>query len=676
MLAQTKWKADLSAQRTAAPLWVPVVLGLGIGLYFGLLREPQVWELVLATGSIAVLLVCAVVRQSAVVFLISVFILGTVWSAINARLHEAPRLTENHYGAVTGRVIWIDTSSSGATRLTLDQVRLSASFRDPPERARVSLHGAQEWIVPRPYQTIGLTAHLSPPNGRAEPDGFDFQRHAYFLKLGAVGYTRLPALELAPPEGVSLFGLRHAIGQYVQAHLPAKEAALAMAVTTGDRSGLSQDTLEALRASNLAHLLAISGLHLGLLAGVVFGALRFGFALRPSMEMRWTAKKIAAASALAAASAYLAISGAGIATQRAFIMTAVALCAILLDQRALSLRAVAVAATIVLILHPVSLVSPGFQMSFAATTALIAVFAFLRGRLPHTMPTWAKAALSLLISSSVAGLATAPFGAAHFNQIASYGLLANLLSVPVMGLIVVPAAVAAAVLWPFGLAWMGLKIMGLGLSWILWVAQTISALPNATRAILAPDPQVLPLLTLGAIWLILWIGRFRWLGLLPICCAFALWAQTERPDILIEQQGKLVGIMGPEGRILSKPRGQGFVAQTWLENDGDTATQEEAHHRSAQQKLFQSPIPTGTLWHAPGKRALALFDGCTKGDIFVTDQPLTTPQNCTTFDANTFRQTGSIAIRFDGTTMHITTAQQKRGARLWTPQPVDQNLDQ
>ncbi|MCE8459442.1 ComEC/Rec2 family competence protein, partial [Rhodovulum sulfidophilum] len=227
---------------------------------------------------------------------------------------------------------------------------------------------------------------------------------------------------------------------------------------------MSRDTIQALRDSNLAHLLAISGLHMGLLTGVIFAALRFALALWPRLALRLPVKKIAAAGALAVGAVYLALSGGNVATERAFIMVAAVLGAVMADRRALTLRAVALAALIVLVLTPESLTQAGFQMSFAATTALIAVFAALRDR-PEggwRPPRWAQGVLAVVISSAVAGAATAPFGAAHFNQVSQFGLLANLASVPLMGLLVMPAAVAAACLAPFGLAGLGLEPMRWG----------------------------------------------------------------------------------------------------------------------------------------------------------------------------------------------------------------------
>lgn len=160
---------------------------------------------------------------------------------------------------------------------------------------------------------------------------------------------------------------------YLQQRIPGETGGFAAAITAGDRSGVGEQTLTALRQSNLAHLLAISGLHMGLLTGFVFAAVRVLFCLVPPVALRWPVKKLAALAALAAGAGYLMLSGGNVATERAFVMVAVMLGAVLLNRRAITLRAVAVAALIVLLRRPESLLSPGFQMSFAATAALVAV---------------------------------------------------------------------------------------------------------------------------------------------------------------------------------------------------------------------------------------------------------------------------------------------------------------
>ena len=514
------------------------------------------------------------------------------------------------------------------------------------------------------------TGHLSPPSGPVEPGGFDFQRHAWFQRLGAVGYTRVPIVALNAPQGwrggLGVFSVRMAASARVQQVLEGDIGGFAAAVTTGDRSAMSQSALDALRASNLAHLLAISGLHMGLLAGFVFSAVRVAVALVPFVALRVPSKKLAAGFALCAAAIYLALSGGNVATERAFIMVAVALCAVMVDRRAISLRAVAVAAILVLLLRPEALLGPGFQMSFAATTAIVAVFGSLRVRKITLGPVWMRPVLAVVISSAVAGAATAPIGAAHFNTVSHFGLIANLLSVPLMGILVIPAAVLAACLAPFGAEALGLWAMGLGLRWILGVAHWVAGLDNAQGYVPGPGPAVLPLIAIGALFLILWQGRVRWGGLVPMVLAVALWAQVDRPQVLIADTGALVGVMTDQGRALSKPRGAGFIALNWLENDGDGADQEKAASRwdGPPDRIRQTYVGGVPLTHVIGKKAAAQAE-CIKGGILVFSVPTETALACDVFDPVRLRETGSVALYADKGQVRFVTAKDITGARLW-----------
>ena len=331
-------------------------------------------------------------------------------------------------------------------------------------------------MTPRPGLRVMTTAHLLPPSGPAEPGGFDFRRHAWFQGIGAVGYTRVPLLTIAEAGGWQpMFRARMALAGRVRDRLPGEPGAFAAAIMAGDRSAMAQDTLETLRTTNLAHLLAISGLHMGLLVGFVFAAFRLGLAAVPRIGLRLPAKKLSAALALVVAAGYLGLSGGNVATERAFVMAAVVLVAVMLDRRAISLRSVALAATILLVWQPEALLGPGFQMSFAATTALVAVYRLIRDAGLPLGPRWLRPVSAVAITSVVAGLATAPLAAAHFNLWSSYGLLANLPSMPLMGLVVMPAAVVSAMLMPLGLDGIPLWVMGRGLAAILWIAESVAA---------------------------------------------------------------------------------------------------------------------------------------------------------------------------------------------------------
>ena len=656
--------------------WIPVCLAIGIGVYFALRLEPDAGTLY-GTAAVAVLSLGITWRLpewvSPLASAAALICIGFLLAAARAHSLAAPVLDWRYYGPVEGRIVALDRSQSDAPRLTLDEVRLSRVAPDEtPVRVRISLHGETPGgILPRPGLRVMTTAHLSPPGGPVEPGGFDFQRHAWFARLGAVGYTRVPLMGVAPAAegqaGLAVFRLRMAASAYIRGILSGDVGGFAAAITTGDRSAMGQATLEDLRASNLAHLLAISGLHMGLLTALVFGALRLMLAAVPYTALRWPTRSIAAGGALIAASGYLALSGGNVATERAFVMVAVALCALMIGRRALSLRAVAIAATIVLVLRPEALTGPGFQMSFAATTALVAVFGWLREARFQRAPKWIRPVGAVVLSSAVAGGATAPIGAAHFNAIAHYGLVANLLSVPLMGLLVIPAALIALVLWPIGLDYLGLWAMGAGLQWILGVADWIASTEGARGWVPGPGPWVLPLLSFGALFVILWQGRVRWLGLLAMGAALWLWQGTDRPTVLIADTGTLMGVMTPEGRALSKPRGAGFVAGNWLENDGSGATQEEA----AALWPGVRTVAGKTAVHLSGKRKVEAFGPCIGSQILVTSADFSALRgpDCVVFDPEYLRRTGAVALYDEEGTLRIVTARERAGERLWSRWP-------
>ncbi|WP_298838521.1 ComEC/Rec2 family competence protein [uncultured Roseobacter sp.] len=668
-------RATLLIQRGHLFEWVPVLLAVGIGCYFSLRFEPSLVFLAgVAAAGLALLLLARFLGEAWGPLAVGLALVTGGFMLAAERAHDVagPVLGWRYYGPVEGRIVNIDRSSSDALRLTLDQVVMERiSPGRTPARVRISLHGDQTASVDAaPGLRVMTTAHVSPPGGPVEPGGFDFQRHAWFGRLGGVGYTRVPVLAIAPASegaaGLAIFRMRMAASARVMEVLPGDVGGVAVAVTTGARSGISQQALEDLRASNLAHLLAISGLHMGLLSGFVFALLRVVIALIPPLALRIPAKKAAAVGALMAASVYLALSGGNVATERAFIMVAVALTAVLFNRRAISLRGVAIAATIVLILRPEALLGPGFQMSFAATTALVAVFGYIRDHKVSTGPRWAMPVTAVLLSSGIAGLATAPIGAAHFNAVSHYGLIANLLSVPVMGSVVVPAAVLAGILAPFGLDWIGLWIMGLGLQWILSVGTFVAGLDGARSFVAGPGKAVLPMIALGFLFMIIWQGRLRSLGAVPVVLAFLLWVQAERPLGLIAENGTLVGVMTPEGRALSKPRGAGFIASNWLENDGQPTEQEIAASRWPEGGAGVLPGGVSVI-HLSGKKAVAGFSGCAPDEIIVASYDLPSEHRaCDVFDPSRLRTTGAVALVPDGDGIRLVSVRDTTGHRLWT----------
>lgn len=691
------------AQRAGLLIRAPILVSFGIGLWFSLRFEPGA-ALYAAAGAGTLLGLWAARRvlrladagripwERAEILRMAGLGAALVLSgflAAGLRLHmvAAPVLEYRYYGPVEGRVVEIDRSARDRMRVTLDRVVLRHTSPDrTPRRVRLSLPPGAE--LPPTSARVMLTAHLGPPPPPAEPGAFDFRRIAFFAGLGAVGYTRTPVLivEPSPPRLLDATAARLQLSRAMQDRIGGQAGAVASALVTGDRSGIAEATNEVMRDSNLYHIVSISGLHMSMLAAFVYGAIRLALAgvqgLGPGLFGGALAgaslHKLAAVGALAAATLYLWVSGGGVPTERAWVMVAVMLGAVLLDRRAISLRTLAVAALVILYIAPEALVTPGFQMSFAATAALILLFpAWSRGA--QILPWVVRGAALLVISSLIAGLATAPIAAAHFNRSAQYGIVANLLVVPVMGSVVMPAGVLAAVLAPLGLAGPALWAMGLGTRWMLWVAELVTGWGGAVMTVPVPDWRVLPLGGAGvAIWLFSLQGAARAtrragvaMLLLALAGATLLWMRTQRPDILIAPEAATVGIMTPAGRALSKPGGA-FAADSWLRADGDTVGAGEAGGREGwggptaerRARLGGTEVVHLTGKSATGRAEAACRDGAVV--VLAARSPSGIKGDCLLIDQSETRRSGARAGWLRHGELHWLTDAEMTGERLWS----------
>lgn len=325
---------------------------------------------------------------------------------------------------------------------------------------------------------------------------------------------------------------------------------------------------------------------MSLVAGVIFVSLRGVLALIPPLALRWDSKKMAALGAIAAMGFYLLISGGDIPAQRSFVMGTCLMVAILLDRSALSLRALMVAAAVVLAFQPESLIGPSFQMSFAAVIALVAAYEGISPRLSLWRagalkqngaplrwwePTGRAVAvylLALFLSSLIATIATAPYAAYHFHRFTPYGLISNMIAVPVASVLVMPGLVAAVLFLPFGLEAWPLMPVRWGLSIIEWVATELSRWPGASLSIPPMNTNDLLLLTLGGLWLCLWRQRWRWGGLtlFALGCLLPWWHSP--PLLIIDESGALMAIHDGRGLVSSPTNKSRFAARSWEETWG------------------------------------------------------------------------------------------------------------
>ncbi len=387
-------------------------------------------------------------------------------------------------------------------------------------------------------------AVLRPPPGPAIPGDYDFQRQAWFEELDAVGYVlgRCRGGVLGPPDSLAaqwqlaVAAKRRQLARFVHQASGARAGGFAAALISGDRSYISVEDQDALRGAGLAHLLAISGLHLGIVGGLIYVLFRRSLGLIAPLSRRFPVQKFAAIAAILAITAYLILSGASVSTQRAYIMSVVFFSAILVDRPALSLRSFSLAMLMVVLLRPESVFSPGFQMSFAATGILIAIYeawsrARVRGQFSLRGRVWFWMQ-SLAVTSIAASVATAPFAFYHFERLAPLGLFANLVAMPVVSLLSVPAAGLAIVLAPFGLSEWGLRAFGGSLELVLSISHWAS---DAGAGYAAPINSMPPPVLLGFTAALIGFVLFRrWLRVL-ICLgaslgAGALWAALPIAD--------------------------------------------------------------------------------------------------------------------------------------------------
>ncbi|GHA41008.1 hypothetical protein GCM10008927_01600 [Amylibacter ulvae] len=675
--------SEIAAQRNRALLWFPVCLGIGIYIYFSLMVEPT-FMFVQGLCIAAIVGAClGWVWQHPlrwVIFVCVWIVIGFLLGSLRAHSVAAPVLGWRYYGAITGQVVAIDRSSSNKQRITLAVDRMGKISKPrTPKYVRVSLHSKDDNYVPEAGDVISVIANVTPPSAPSEPYGFDFQRRSWFHQLGAVGYSRKPVDILDRGNGRGfhhrVFQTRMAISAHIQSRVNGGAGAFASAILTGNRANIDPADLRALRKSNLAHLLAISGLHMGLLTSVVFAIARYSLALWPWLNLRIKTKKIAAILALLAGASYLMLSGSAVATQRAFIMVSVMLIAILLDRPAISLRAVAMAAVIILGLWPENLMEPGFQMSFAATIALIVCFdglkhipfwrAMGRGGMRFLQPV-----LGLLISSLVAGFATAPFAAYHFNQVAHYGLIANMSTLPIMGMIVMPSAVMAAILTPIGLDGVPFWIMGLGIDWILSVANWVSNLRGAVSRVPDAGPYALPFIAIGAVFIIMFSKTLRIFGLTACLCGGLFWKIAPRPDILVSHDGRLVGAMSPQGRMLNRKRGSGYAATNWLENDGDLRTRQNTLISGDPDLIYYTLAGQKITYLWDTKSTFEQLEGhCDRAEIVLAPKwKEDAPKGCQFFGYYDFRDMGALSFQNKNGVLNVKTARQSVGMRVWNNQ--------
>lgn len=675
----------LAAERERWALWLPVGFGLGIAIYFMLTVEPAriIAPALLALALIALVLARWHRRTTLPWIALAIVVAGFALAQHRAHSLAAPVIERRWSGELVGTVVEVERQPRGA-RAVLDRVNLPGLARAAtPERIRVRLNGA---VAVKPGDRIALRAMLTPPPGPLAPGAYDFQRQAWFMRLGAVGYALGEARLVTRGEEAGwrtrLNRARLDVVDRVTAIAPGPAGAIAATLMTGEMRIIPADIMEAMRDSGLAHLLSISGLHVGMVAGLVFAALRQGLALAPPLALRLPVKKIAAVAAFAAISFYALFAAPNVPTQRAWLMTSVVLAAIVLDRTALTMRLVAWAAMVVLLVSPEAMLGPSFQMSFAAVVALIAAWEVSRRTRPAAVERgWiARAGRGLggaAMTSLVAGAASGVFALYHFNRFAAYGLAANLIAVPLTGIWIMPWAIIAFLLLPFGLESWALAPMVMGVEAIIAVAQSVAAWPGAVA--LAPAMPIwgLMFISLGGLWLCLWQGLWRLAGLAGIALGLASIAVERGPDILIAEDGRAMAVRGADGGLHVAAGRTAMARASWLLRDGEEVALAWPASGEGDERLSCDPF--GCVVAARGqvvaltRHARALEEDCRVATVVIASFTLLRPCNgpSLVIDRRALSRDGAHALWLDNDGVRIESVRAARGERPWVARAPD-----
>jgi competence protein ComEC len=682
---------QLEAEHDRWFLWLPVLFGTGIALYFSFPSEPRTPVAVLP--AVAALALYLSGPRGGLAGLVTGALLAVALGVAAAKLRmEAVRapVLQTQVGPIDvyGYVELIEPRAGKGQRLT---IRVTAMEKHEAHAwpARVRVRTVAKNSALKPGDAVRLKATLNPPPGPSLPGDHDFARAAWFQGLGAVGYATTAAeLDANAPEpplalriGAAVARVRQGIGERVLAALPGEVGAIANALITGERGGISEATNQAFRDSGLFHVLSISGLHMVIMAGAVFLSIRLLLSAIPSIALRYPTKKWAAVGAMLGALGYLLISGAAFATVRSYIMISIMFLAVLLDRPAIALRNVALAAFAILIAWPESLFDAGFQMSFAAVVALVSVYERLRlGDAQRQGPVrrgFIANALfflgGIIISTLVAGLAVAPFGIYHFHNTQQFAMLANLLAIPICNLVVMPAALAALVAMPVGLETGPLWLMGLGIEAMLWCAHAVSRLPGAVGRVPAIPAYAFGLIVVGGLWCALWGTRWRLLGAVPVALGLMLAPGGQRPDVLIGRGAGLIAVRGADGRLSALAgRGSQFELARWLEHDGDARAPAEVGKGQAFRCDGQGcTARVKGLRLAIANSAATLRDDCALAAILVLTFPK--PKNCrpaVLIDSEDLKLRGAHALTIEDGKVRVETVADARGDRPWALKPV------
>lgn len=608
--------------------WSPVFLGVGAASWFVAPETPSaayIAALLLIFSACAFAIRYRRPGASAACASIALVCAGSLLAAWETGRAGTVILDSAVTTTVTGRVVGRESVAGGRWRYVVEMTGTEKpSLKRAPARVTLTAPGGKSPAALG--ATVRGRARLLPSYGPALVGLNDFAFDAFFSGTGAIGFFYGKPATIPSDPSVSgtlyqdlLLGLEDLRGQIsarIRAVLPGDTGAFAASMVTDDRRAISDETTEALRLAGLSHIVAISGLNMALAAGIFFVGIRALLSLSQELAHRFPVKKIAAAGALATVTGYYLISGFAVSAERAYLMMAVILVAAILGKPAISLRNLTLSAIFILVLSPSAVMGPGFQMSYAATLALVAGYSIWQGReednaepvLPLLLRPFSalwKFAAGVFLTSLIGGLSTALFSIEHFHRIAVWGLPANLLAMPIISVVVMPAGLAALVLMPLGMDWLPLKLMGLGLDLVIVIAKWAASLGGDVVT-----GRIHGWFFVGMAVCLVAAGILRSrLRIASATCGVLLlglnWMlpAVPKPDLVVFEDGRLAGLITESRVATTQARPGGFIFEQW-----QRALPAQRHVKPISQESAPRPRDRRSLGEAEKRNELAVFE--------------------------------------------------------------------
>jgi competence protein ComEC len=679
----------LEAERDRVVLWLPVFMAAGVLSYYDLRFEPPAWAGAAAT--LPALAVAIWLRRTewprmAASALTAAMIGFTAAQLATARVPPVATGLPTHATQVTGTLRAVEALPDGR-RITLEAVRLDGGTTPLARYLRIRLR-RNDHAVLGTGDTVRLRALVRPPGPPAYPGAWDLQRDAFYAGLGGSGFALGPA-ELvsagSPRAPLRLVQrLREIIAGRVSAAIPGSAGAFAVTLLTGFQNSMAVADHDAFRAAGLAHLLAVAGLHIGIVMGFAMLLARTALAASEHASLFWPTKQLAAIAALLAGLGYALLTGLHVPILRSFLMATLFTLAVLAGRRAISLRGLALAATALMLAEPQEVPGVSFQMSFSAVLALISGYAALRPWLNRLRGQslarrFGGYLLALALTSALAGTASAPYGAYHFGRVQVYFVIANMAAVPLTALWVLPAGILSLPLMPFGLEFLLLKPMGWGAEAVVWVARTTESWPASTLDVPHIPAWGLAVLSLGIAWLGLWQTRLRLAGVAAIALGLASPVLVRQPDLLVSSDARLIAVRTDAGVWLQSASGASkFTRDAWLQywSAGEPhaipieGTVADGAIVCLREQCLLRSHPNGLA--AMLVRGATHPDGCAVASVIVAAEParrLCPKPWPKLVDRFTVWRDGAVAIWLDAGGARVLTDRAERGARPWVPPP-------